>query len=226
MHRYSLIIALLFIVSVVAPAQKNAITAEQVLEKVKANFDAVKDYSADLTVSVDMERLRVPKKTVRIYFKQPNLFKTESKNTSFLPKNIFDIAPGNLMKKFDAIMMGPEVLEGKNTHKIRLITKPEKRKPARESFIWVETEHWTIVRLEAYPLEGQLIAVRIENAVIDGKYVLPSAIHASFDAPPSADSLADKMMPSRAPRKGTVDLLYSDFKINTGLTDEFFEKKP
>lgn len=209
-----------------APAQKNTLTAEQVLEKVKANFDAVQDYSATLTVSLDMERLRVPKMAVKIYFKQPNLFKTESKNTSFLPKNIFDIAPGNLLKKFDPIMMGPEVLEGKNTYKVRLITKPEKRKPARESFIWVETEHWTIVRLEAYPAEGQLIAVRFESTVIDGKYVLPSAIHASFDAPPSADSLADKMMPARAPRKGTVDLFYSDFKVNSGLTDEFFEKKP
>jgi len=31
--------------------------------------------------------------------------------------------------------------------------------------------------------------------------------------------------PQRMPRKGNVTILYSDYKVNTGLSDEIFDKK-
>ena len=208
------------------PSNAQQLTAEKILMKVKANFDAVQDYSAMLTAKVDMERLRVPEMKVKIYFKQPNKFKTESKNTSFLPKNIFDLNPGDLLKKFDASLMGTEVENGKNVYKIRLVTKPEKGKQVRESFIWVDGSMWTITHLEAFPTEGRKIELNVESAVIDGKYTLPTMISASFDFDQNADSLSEKIyIPNRMPKKGNVVLRYSDYQINTGISDEFFDQK-
>ncbi len=202
------------------------LTAEKILLNVKANFDAVKDYTAMLTAKVDMERLRVPQMNVKIYFKQPNKFKTESKNTSFLPKNIFDLNPGDLLKKFDASLMGTETENGKTFYKLRLVTKPEKGKPVRESFIWVDASMWTITRLEAFPTEGRKIELKVESAVIDGKYILPTMISASFDFDQNADSLSEKIYsPNRMPKKGSVVLKYSEYEVNTGISDEFFEQK-
>ncbi len=202
------------------------LTAEKILLNVKANFDAVKDYSAMLTAKVDMERLRVPEMKVKIYFKQPNKFKTESKNTSFLPKNIFDLNPGDLLKKFDASLMGTEAVNGKTVYKIRLVTKPEKGKQVRESFIWVDGSMWTITHLEAFPTEGRKIELNVESAVIEGKYTLPMMISASFDFDQNADSLSEKIYsPNRMPKKGSVILKYSDYQINTGISDEFFDQK-
>jgi len=99
-----------------------------------------------LTAKVDMERLRVPEMKVKVYFKQPNKFKTESKNTSFLPRNMMDLNPGDMLLKFDASLMGNEVVDGKTFYKIRLVTKPEKGNKSRESFVWVDADQWTITR--------------------------------------------------------------------------------
>ncbi len=224
MNRLFVILAL-FTAVLTAPAAAQKLTAEKILLNVKANFDAVKDYTAQLTGTVNMERLKVPKMKVKIYFKQPNKFKTESKGTSFLPKNILDINPADLLDKFDASLLGKEELEGKTYYKIRLVTKAAKGKQVRESFIWVEEELWTITRLEAYPSEGRKIEVLVESIRIDGKYILPSRITAKFDFEQNPDSLAERIYsPQRVPRKGSAELIYSDYQVNTGLSDELFDE--
>lgn len=208
-----------------ANAQTQKLTAEQILLNVKANFDAVQDYTAQLTGTVNMERLKVPQMKVKVYFKQPNKFKTESKGTSFIPKNILDINPADLLDKFDASLQGKEELDGKTYYKIRLITKAAKGKQVRESIIWVDENRWTIARLEAYPSEGRKIEVLIESVLVDGKYILPEKITARFDFEQNPDSLAERIYsPQRIPRKGSAELLYSDYKVNTGLSDEFFDQ--
>ena len=221
-----LVFVAIAVFGIFSSANAQQLSAEKILQNVKANFDAVKDYTANITGKVTMERLKVPKMSLKLYFKQPNKFKTESIGTSFIPRNILDLNPGDLLLKFDASLMGTEEVEGNKLYKIRLITKPEKKKQVRESFIWVDETHWTITRLEAYPIEGRKIEVLIESIVIDGKYILPSKISAKFDFEQNTDSLAEKIYsPQRIPRKGSAELIYSDYKINTGLSDEFFEKK-
>ena len=220
---FKTIVMLIFALSAMMPAQ--TLTAEKILLNVKANFDAVKDYTVTLTGTVNMERLKVPKMIVKLYFKQPNKFKTESKGTSFLPRTMLDINPTDLLNKFDGSVMGKEISEGRSFYKLRLISKPEKGKQVRESFIWVDESNWTITRLESYPQEGRKIEVLIESIVVDGKFILPSKISASFDFEQKVDSLAERFNPNRLPRKGSAELTYSDYRVNTGLTDEFFEQK-
>ncbi|NUN69361.1 MAG: outer membrane lipoprotein-sorting protein [Bacteroidetes bacterium] len=223
MKRLFVLLTLVSIV-LVTPAAAQKLTAERILQNVKANFDAVKDYTAQLTGTVSMERLKVPKMSVKIYFKQPNKFKTESKGTSFLPKNILDINPADLLERFDASLLGKEELDGKTYYKIRLITKAVKGKQVRESFIWVLDGEWTITRLESYPSEGRKIEVLVESVRIDGKYILPAKITARFDFEQNPDSLAERIYsPQRVPRKGSAELIYSDYQVNTGLSDELFE---
>jgi outer membrane lipoprotein-sorting protein len=225
MKRISLFLIVIAL-GVIAPVSAQQLTAEKILLNVKANFDVVKDYTAMLTGKVSMERLKVPQMNVKIYFKQPNKFKTESKGTSFIPKNILDLNPGDLLTKFDPSLMGKEEVDGKTLYKIRLVTKPEKGKQIRESFIWVDEHRWTITRLEAFPTEGRKIEVLIESIVIDDKYILPAKISAKFDFEQSTDSLAEKIYsPNRMPKRGTVELIYSDYEVNKGLSDEIFEKK-
>jgi len=216
-------IALLFCFSEAVAQQ---LTAEKILLNVKQQFDHIEDYTAMLTAKVNMARLRVPQMQVKIYFKQPNKFHTESKNTSFLPRNIFDLNPSDLLSKFDATLQEKEQSDGKTLYKIRLISKPERGRPARESFVWVNGERWTIDRFEAVPTETRKIEVTIDHTVIDGKFVVPLKIVAKFDVIVNTDSLAEKIYsPQRVPQRGTVELTYSDYRINTGLSDDIFEKK-
>lgn len=202
------------------------ITAEKILQSVKANFDAVQDYTAQLTAKVNMERLRIPEMKVTIYFKQPNKVHIESKNFAMLPREGFALHPSDLLTKFDATLMGTEEKNGALQYKLRLISKPEKGHPPRESFIWIDPSQWTVTHLESTPAEGRKVTVDFEYAKIEGKFILPASLKASFDFEQNPDSPAERIYsPNRIPRKGSVEIFYSDYKVNQGLSDEIFEKK-
>jgi outer membrane lipoprotein-sorting protein len=49
----------------------------------------------------------------------------------------------------------------------------------------------------------------------------------SFDFTASTDTLTQQMYSGRnsVPRKGSVEIHYSDYEVNKGLSDEIFEKK-
>ncbi|MCK9408908.1 MAG: hypothetical protein M0R68_07210, partial [Bacteroidetes bacterium] len=56
-------------------------------------------------------------------------------------------------------------------------------------------------------------------------YILPEKITAKFDFEQNTDSLAEKIYsPNRMPKRGMVELIYSDYHVNTGLSDEIFEQ--
>lgn len=217
-------IAGFFVLSATLSAQQ--LTAEKVLQSVKSNFDAVQDYTAQLTAKVNMERLRIPEMNVTIYFKQPNKTHIESKNFAMLPREGFALNPSDLLTKFDATLMGKEEREGSMQYKLRLISKPEKGRPPRESYIWIDPSRWVVTHLEATPAEGRKVAVDFEYTTVEEKFILPSFMKASFDFEQNTDSLAERIYsPNRVPRKGSVEIMYSDYKVNQGLSDEIFEKK-
>ena len=203
-----------------------SISAAQILHNMKERFEPVKDYTVTLTATVNMERMQIPEMVITLYFKQPDKVHIEAKNFAMVPKDAIALNPTQLIDKFDATLV--ETIRGDNStmYKLRLISKPEKGKPVRESYIWVDGSRWVVTRLESTPTDVRRIAVDLEYAAIDGKYVLPSKIVARLDTQQPSDSSAERMYsPQRMPRKGNVTILYSDYRVNTGLSDELFEKK-
>jgi len=202
------------------------ITAAQILQKMKQQFDSVKDYTVTLNASVNMERMQIPEMIVTLYFKQPDKIHIEAQNFAMVPKEAIALNPTQLIDKFDATLIGTEGSGAMSVYKLRLISKPEKGKPVRESFIWVDGSRWVVTHFESMPSEVRKITVDLEYVTVDGKYILPSKIAAKMDAQQQSDSTAEKMYsPQRLPRKGNVTILYSDYKVNTGLSDEIFDKK-
>ncbi len=166
--KYLLILCIGFCLT--AFGQKNGLNdAADILQKVKERFDAVNDYTALLTAKVDMERLKIPEMKVKIYFKQPNKVHVESKNFAMLPREGFAMNPSDLLEKFDATLMEKTERGGVPFYKLRLISRPEKNRPPRESFIWVDGSRWVITGLESTPAEGRTIKVQFEYTTIDGK---------------------------------------------------------
>jgi outer membrane lipoprotein-sorting protein len=207
-------------------ALSQSVDAAQILHNVKSQFDLVEDYTATLKVTVDMERMQIPEMFATIYFKQPDKFHIEAKNFAMVPREIVALNPAQLADKFDATVVGSERKEGVTVYKLRLISKPEKGKPSRESYIWVDGVRWVVIHFESTPSDVRKVAVDLEYETVDGKYALPSKIEARMDAQQPPDSSAEKMYnPQRMPRKGTASIVYSNYKVNTGLPDEIFEKK-
>lgn len=200
--------------------------ATHILEKVQKQFEGVNDYTALITAKVDMERLKIPEMKVKIYFKQPNKLHIESSNFAMLPKEGLGMNPGEMLKKFDATLLGTEQQNGTPIYKVRLVSKPEKNKPIHENIIYVDGARWLITRFESVPNDGRKISVDFEHTLVDGKYLLPQKLTANFSMERSADSLTEKIYsPQRMPRRGSVVVEYSEYKVNAGLSDDIFVKK-
>jgi len=225
MKKVLLACALLILAAIqLSPAQTP--TAAEILHTMKSQFDLVKDYTATLKVAVDMEKMQIPEMLVTIYFKQPDKIHIEAKNFAMVPREIVGLNPAQLVDKFDATVVGSERKGSAMVYKLRLVSKPEKGKPARESYIWVDGTRWVVIHYESSPSDVRKVAVDLEYETVDGKYTLPSKIEARMDTQQSSDSSVEKMYnPQRMPRKGTASIMYSDYKVNTGLSDEIFEKK-
>jgi outer membrane lipoprotein-sorting protein len=225
MKRVLLTYALL-IMAVIQPSPAQPATASEILQNMKRQFESVKDYTATLKVAVDMERMQIPEMVVTIYFKQPDKIHIEAKNFAMVPREVAAINPAQFIDKFDATVVGTQQKENATVYKLRLISKPEKGKPVRESFIWVDGARWVVIHYESTPSDVRKVAVDFEYMSVDGKYTLPSKIEARMDTQQPADSSAERMYsPQRLPRKGTATIIYSDYKVNTGLSDVIFEKK-
>ena len=221
-----LLASALLILAAIQPSAAQTPTAAEILQNMKKQFESVKDYTATLKVAVDMERMQIPEMVVTIYFKQPDKIHIEAKNFAMVPREVAAINPAQFIDKFDATVVETQQKENATVYKLRLISKPEKGKPVRESFIWVDGARWVVIHYESTPSDVRKVAVDFEYMSVDGKYTLPSKIEARMETQQPADSSAEKKFsPQRLPRKGTATIIYSDNKVNTGLSDEIFEKK-
>jgi len=222
------ILAHIFALVLVGTAGLSAqsMTADEILHNVKKQFDQVKDYTVALKVSVDMERMQIPEMLVTLYFKQPDKVHVEAKNFSMVPREAVGLNPAQLIDKFDAKLMDTQKNGDTTMYKLRLVSKPEKGKPVRESYMWIDGTRWVITHFESAPSEARKVIADLAYETVDGKYILPSRVDVRMETQQPADSTAEKMYaPQRLPRKGSAVILYSDYRVNTGLSDEIFQKK-
>ncbi len=215
----------LFVCSCSASAQ--TLTAVQIMDNVRKQFETVHDYTATLTATIDMERLKIPEMKVKLFFKQPDKIHVESSNFAMLPKEGIALNPGRLLERFEPTLLGKEDSAGTTTYRLRLDSKGEKGLAPIQMLVWVDAKEWVITRVESGPDTMRKVTVVFDHTLVDGKYLMVSKISLNFDSQQPADTTAtDHPMSRRMPRKGSATITYSDYVINSGLSDEIFEEKP
>ena len=207
-------------------AAAQSMTAAQILQRMKEQFEPVKDYIATIRISVDLERLQAPEMPATIYFKMPDRVHVDAKNFAMLPRQAIPVNPTQWLEKFESTLSGIEHRGDSTFYKLRLVSKPEKGKTATEFFVWVDGARWVATHIEASPWELRKISAELEYQMVDNKVLLPSKISVLMDTQQQTDSTAERMYsPQRMPRKGSIIIRYEDYKLNTNFSDEIFEKK-
>jgi outer membrane lipoprotein-sorting protein len=197
----------------------------KLLNKVKEKFKMIKDYQVDAKIKVDVEFLKVPDMTAKIYYKYPDMVKLDSKEFAMLPKQAFNFSPLSFMDKaYNAIYMNNEA---NNIAVIKII-------PSSDSVdfilstLWINTKDLLIQRVETTGKRGGTSRVDLKYSA-DKKYPLPSVINFYFEVPqmriPSdpRDKTSDKK-DNNKPQSGTVIITYFNYKINIGLSESIFKK--
>lgn len=222
-------LTLVFVLAGLQQGFAQQITADEIMNRVVSRNEKIQDYTVMLTANVDVERLRVPKMEAKMYFKRPDKVHFESKGFAMLPREGVAFDPVQLRDKYAAELKGEEQIENVRTYRLQLTAKQSKTRPNALT-LWVDLTHWTVRKLETLPYEGRSVVVVFEHALVQETYYLPSKIVVTFDVPempsPEAGSQPGVSETPRrsSQRKGSVTVMYKDYQVNVGLSDDLFKE--
>ena len=219
-----ILITLLLLSSVWGQTDPNVL-----LDEVKERFEAIEDYSADLNINVDVNFLQMPDSKAKVYYKKPDKFKMDSEGFALLPKQSIGFSPARLLNfDYDAIYVRDEDMDGVETRVLKVLPRSDSTQIVLTT-LWIDAEKDVIRKVEANTKNTGAFSMLLSY---DEESVLPREIIFGFN-------ISDVNMPMQMPQamdeknemfskkevKGTVTITYSNYKINEGIPDEFFEDK-
>jgi outer membrane lipoprotein-sorting protein len=201
-----------------------------VLDRVAAQYAGVRDYAVTLNVTTNIERMSVPPMNAAMYFKTPDKVHFEAKGFAVLPREGLAFNPATLSERFLVDAVSPDTLSGKRV--VRLTMRPRSDQArTRRVLLYVDPQRWTPEKFTTAGIDGRTMSASFTHTRVDG-FWLPSNLFVEFSA--SADTAAVPQWEQSVPgssgrmplRGGTIEVKYSDYRVNTGLDDAIFEESP
>ena len=222
---------IIFVSAATLSAQSNA---NKVLHGVYSKVQKAKDYSVNVHIKVDMPFIRMLPVDAKIYFKQKDKFKVESKSIAIVPRQGFDQSSKMLAdtNSFTAIEQGKEMIGTIETAIINVIPLSDTSDLILGK-LWIDTKQNVILKSQlttksngtilteytygaqaAYGLPDQMIF-----SVDVKKFKIPKSVAADMN-----NSSTDKKDEKDKNKKGKIFITLSDYQINKGIPDSVFKK--
>jgi len=220
----------LFLTSVVAAQVP---TGDEILRRCERNFEGIEDYAVDLTAAIDMERIRIPEMKAALYFKRPDKINIKSESFAMLPREGFALPVTALVRNYDAVLKGMEDSGEKRLYRLQLTAKNSSTR-VQSLIVWVDPENYTITRTTSAPYRGRAVTVQTSYGYYEDRFWLPERMMVTFTATaPDTSSVEEFPIPGkpqleefrRPPRNGSMDVRYSNYRVNPGLSDDLFKKE-
>lgn len=222
----------LFIISI-SFAQPN--NPEAILRKVVDTFNKIQDYEVNVNIKIDVEFLKAPETKAKIYFKQPDKIHFESETFAMLPREGFDFSPNSLLKrKYTAFFERIDTVDNFKTAVIKVIPIGESDDVIL-STLWVDQNKFFVRKVESTTKFNGTFSIELKYDHSDLNYPLPSSMIFTFNVDRMnlprgfSGDLSNEKGPKKRDDKptttGKVYITYSDYKVNTGISDKFFEDK-
>lgn len=205
-------------------------SGEEILRNVSANFPGVQDYSVTLDVTSDIERLNVPPMNVRMYFKQPDKFHFESENFALLPREGLAFNPARLLSRFSIEEVTADSVGG--VKEFRLLLRPrQERAKVTKVVLSIDPREWKPIQIASSLFDGRTMTATFDYVEQSG-HLMPAVLTVQFasaasdttEQSSSGDETTTIQRP-QMPRRGTITIRYSNYEINTGLSDDIFNKQ-
>lgn len=208
------------------------IDPEKIIDKIRHEFNKVSDYTADVSVKVNIEYLKVPDINAKVYFKKPDKMHIESKGFALLPKQGLNFSPDALFdNKFTAIYESDKEIENEVYHIIKIIPEESEKGPSIIT-LYVNSKLYTIGKIISLGERQGKVEVNLKHKLVDDRYWLPEKVDMLMDVgnlrfgrrrqsqkeTPSENKVEEKQV-------GRVTLTYSNYVVNKGLDDKIFEKE-
>ena len=215
---------LFFLITQYSYAQKDAM---KIMSQVRTNFLLVKDYTADAQIKIDVDFVKIPVKTAIVYFKQPDKFRFKAQGFAMIPKKGANMATLNLANgNYSAIYVNSEILNGILVDVIKVIPL-DATSDIILSTVWVDNKY-RIHKMESTTKnEGSYV---MNFSFSNNPFNLPSQVVINFDVSKmdipvgltlDFDTIGKKKESKNT--RGIVTVNYSNYKVNTGLSDTVFK---
>lgn len=203
------------------------------LQKVKAKYDLVNDYTATGKMKTNVIFIKAPVATVKVYYKRPDKLKIKNESgVSFVPKGSVNINMNNVLglNNYEAIDGGTEKISGTDCRVVKIFPLSDDESITRAT-LYIDEKQLLVIksvistkengtyellmsykRYAAYGLPD-----KAELTFNTKDYKLPKGITVDYDNGTSKEN-ADKMKN----KKGKVEIVYSDYQINKGVPDSVF----
>jgi len=220
--------------------------AASVLDSLEKNYNRIEDYYVRIEISIKTPILRMPRKRVDFWFKKPNLIKVETKGFAAIPKSGLISSPIDIFDNLSNIsVIGAEYYNDKQVWILQGELIPDSlifqnMNQAEDSNkltmkMWVDINNWTLIKSETLMdtikvMEISSIYKSIRNdiylpkeTVIKFEYSggLPSGVEKTIGAKHQFDSSQKDLKGKDL--SGIMTLKFSDYKVNKGIDDAFFE---
>jgi hypothetical protein len=197
------------------------------LDQIEKKYSGLTDYTADVNVHFDIEVLKAPDMQARLYFKAPDKMKMDSKRIFFLPKEGGYFNPSLFKKKdFDIKLLERLTYDGRKAVKLKLT--PTATDTYHKGFVLtIDTDRDLVREIKISPSEGREVNAMIEYGTF-AHFELPTYIHLQLTMPSDEPSgMREFTQFGQKPKKitGKVEITYSNYHVNMGLTDEIFKEK-
>jgi len=196
------------------------------LDALQKKYSGLKDYTVDVNVHFDIEGFKAPDMQAKLYCKPPDRMKIESKRIFFLPKEGGTFNPSMFNKEdFEVKFLERLTVEGRNAVKLRLTPKKKKRN-GQDFILTVDTDRNLIREMNVSSFDGREVKALIEYGHFSD-FDLPTRIELHLDVPFSESREMRDFGQSAQPAKrvtGRVEITYSNYRVNVGLSDEIFKE--
>lgn len=225
----------LLIYGLCTPVLSAAQDVTQLVAKVKARIDAVKDYTATGKMKTNVSFLKVPVANVVILFKKPNQLKIRNeKGISFVPKGAVSINLNNVLSNgsYTVLDAGIDKIAGIPVKVVKLLPADDNADIVL-STLYIDEARQVILRTKtttrdngSYELEmsyGKYVSFGLPDKIVFSfntkDYKLPKGVTFDFDDGTAVKQDAGKTKD----RKGRAEITISTYMINKGLPDDIFK---
>lgn len=205
-------------------------TPNQILLGVYNKMNKVKDYSASARIKADIPMIKALPVNAKIYFKQKNKFKVESKSIVILPKqgmNDFSTTISDT-NSYTAVLKGTEVLNKTSVKVINVIPNSDTADVILAKF-WIDDINSLVMKSQLTTRSNGTVVV--EYFYKDQKtYGLPDSMIFTVDVKKfkvpkgvAVDIQKTKTNTATAAKTGKIYVRIKEYSINKGIPDSKFK---
>ncbi|MBI5856461.1 MAG: hypothetical protein HZB42_02325 [Sphingobacteriales bacterium] len=230
MKKYFLSLLSIVFLSVSLKAQD----VKDLLQKVKAKYDQVNDYTATGKLKTNVLFIKAPVATVKIYYKKPDKLKIKNESgISFIPKGSVNVNMNNVLglNNYEAIAGGMEKINGTVCKVVKIFPLSDEENITRATLYIDEKQMLALKSVISTKENGTYELVmtyknyasyglpdKVELTFNTREYKLPKGVTIDYDNDTDKEN-ADEAKN----KKGKVEINYSGYVINKGVPDSVFQ---